>query len=132
VFLRVANDLEKMSQSRGPSGAMDGPLLPLDEIEILVLRHQLSPHADQLEAHLGGRIRHRRWMLGITQQQLAGLTGLTVEQVQRLETGGGPVNASRMRLMSVAMEVPAAYFFDGVGVESAEQAQVQDEAKTQS
>lgn len=40
-----------------------------------------------VDVHVGKRIRHRRWMIGMTQQQLADKVGIKFQQIQKYETG---------------------------------------------
>ena len=49
-----------------------------------------------VDAHVGKRIRHRRWMVGMTQQQLADKVGIKFQQIQKYETGMNRVSASRL------------------------------------
>ena len=72
-----------------------------------------------VDIHVGKRIRHRRWMVGMTQQQLAGHVGIKYQQIQKYETGMNRVSASRLWEIAAALEVPVAYFFEGLegGVE---------------
>lgn|SRR5690606_11321660 len=67
-----------------------------------------------VDAHVGKRIRHRRWLLGMTQQQLAEQVGIKFQQIQKYETGANRVSASRLWEISKAMDVQVAFFFDGV------------------
>lgn len=67
-----------------------------------------------VDVHVGKRIRHRRWMLGMTQQQLAQLVGIKFQQIQKYETGMNRVSASRLWDISSALDVPVAYFFEGM------------------
>ena len=67
-----------------------------------------------VDAHVGKRIRHRRWMIGMTQQQLADKVGIKFQQIQKYETGANRVSASRLWDISDAMEVPVSFFFDGL------------------
>ncbi|MEL7414610.1 MAG: helix-turn-helix domain-containing protein, partial [Pseudomonadota bacterium] len=60
------------------------------------------------------RIRHRRWMIGMTQQKLAELIGIKFQQVQKYETGTNRVSASRLWDISHAMDVPVSFFFEGL------------------
>jgi transcriptional regulator with XRE-family HTH domain len=60
------------------------------------------------------RIRHRRWMMGIDQQELARLAGLTVGQVQRFESGDSRASARQMREIAAAMKVPLSFFTEGL------------------
>ncbi|WP_138467914.1 helix-turn-helix domain-containing protein [Poseidonocella sp. HB161398] len=70
-----------------------------------------------VDVHVGKRIRHRRWMVGMTQQQLATKVGIKFQQIQKYETGMNRVSASRLWDISHALEVPVAYFFEGLGAE---------------
>ncbi|MEJ6391292.1 helix-turn-helix domain-containing protein [Gymnodinialimonas ulvae] len=75
-----------------------------------------------IDVHVGKRIRHRRWMVGMTQQQLAGHVGIKFQQIQKYETGMNRVSASRLWDISAALSVPVAYFFEGIEGEVAEKA----------
>ena len=66
-----------------------------------------------VDAHVGQRIRHRRWMMGMPQDQLAELVGLTFQQIQKYESGANRVSSSRLWDIANALEVPVEYFFDG-------------------
>jgi transcriptional regulator with XRE-family HTH domain len=67
-----------------------------------------------VDVHVGKRIRHRRWMVGMTQQQLAEKVGIKFQQIQKYETGMNRVSASRLWDISEALSVPVSYFFDGM------------------
>ena len=67
-----------------------------------------------VDVHVGKRIRHRRWMLGMTQQQLAEHVGIKFQQIQKYETGMNRVSASRLWDIAASLEVPVAYFFEGM------------------
>ena len=49
-----------------------------------------------VDVHVGKRIRLRRTILHITQQQMAKMLGLTFQQVQKYEKGMNRVGASRL------------------------------------
>jgi transcriptional regulator with XRE-family HTH domain len=67
-----------------------------------------------VDAHVGKRIRHRRWMVGMTQQQLADKVGVKFQQIQKYETGMNRVSASRLWVVADAMGVSIAFFFEGL------------------
>ena len=67
-----------------------------------------------VDVHVGKRIRHRRWMVGMTQQQLAGQVGIKFQQIQKYETGMNRVSASRLWDISESLEVPVSFFFEGL------------------
>lgn len=66
-----------------------------------------------VDVNVGKRIRHRRWMVGMTQQQLAECVGIKFQQIQKYETGMNRVSASRLWEISEALSVPISYFFEG-------------------
>ena len=67
-----------------------------------------------VDIHVGKRIRHRRWMTGTTQQQLAEQVGIKFQQIQKYETGMNRVSASRLWDISNALGVSVSFFFDGI------------------
>ena len=71
------------------------------------------PHA--VDIHVGQRLRQRRWMLGLTQQQLAERVGIRFQQIQKYETGENRMSASRLWDIAAALNVPIAHFYDGLG-----------------
>ncbi|MFV2035120.1 MAG: helix-turn-helix domain-containing protein [Halocynthiibacter sp.] len=75
-----------------------------------------------VDVHVGKRVRHRRWMVGVTQQQLAEKVGIKFQQIQKYETGMNRVSASRLWDISEVLSVPVSYFFDGLGAASANSA----------
>lgn len=72
-----------------------------------------------VDIHVGKRIRHRRWMVGMTQQQLAEKVGIKFQQIQKYETGMNRVSASRLWDISDAMDNDVSFFFDGLGRQTA-------------
>ena len=67
-----------------------------------------------VDVHVGQRIRRRRWMVGMTQQQLGEAVGIKFQQIQKYETGMNRVSASRLYEISKALDVPVAFFFEAV------------------
>ncbi|MDO5620402.1 MAG: helix-turn-helix transcriptional regulator [Paracoccus sp. (in: a-proteobacteria)] len=67
-----------------------------------------------VDIHVGKRIRHRRWLIGMTQQQLADKVGIKFQQIQKYETGMNRVSASRLWDIAHAMDVSVSFFFDGL------------------
>ncbi|WP_039018618.1 helix-turn-helix domain-containing protein [Halocynthiibacter namhaensis] len=74
-----------------------------------------------VDVHVGKRVRHRRWMVGMTQQQLAEKVGIKFQQIQKYETGMNRVSASRLWDISETLDVPVAYFFGGLSESADEQ-----------
>ena len=71
-----------------------------------------------VDVHVGKRIRHRRWMVGVTQQQLADKVGIKFQQIQKYETGMNRVSASRLWDIADALDVPVSFFFEGLSGEN--------------
>lgn len=67
-----------------------------------------------VDVHVGKRIRHRRWVNGTTQQQLADKVGIKFQQIQKYETGMNRVSASRLWDIAHALGVDVAFFFEGL------------------
>ncbi len=72
-----------------------------------------------VDVHVGKRVRHRRWMVGMTQQQLGEAVGIKFQQIQKYETGMNRVSASRLWDIAHAMDVPVSFFFEGLEGEGA-------------
>ncbi len=70
------------------------------------------PHP--VDIHVGKRVRHRRWLVGMTQQQLAQSVGIKFQQIQKYETGANRVSASRLWDIADALDVDVSFFFEGI------------------
>jgi transcriptional regulator with XRE-family HTH domain len=70
-----------------------------------------------VDVHVGQRVRQRRWMVGMTQQQLAAKVGIKFQQIQKYETGANRVSASRLWDIAAALGVPVSFFFEGLSRE---------------
>ncbi|MBL8672834.1 MAG: helix-turn-helix transcriptional regulator [Alphaproteobacteria bacterium] len=70
--------------------------------------------AKAVDRHVGARIRERRIMLGLTQQGLADLIGVTYQQAHKYERGINRVSAGRLFGIAQALGVPVSFFFDGL------------------
>ena len=64
-----------------------------------------------VDVHVGKRVRHRRWLIGMTQQQLAQQVGIKFQQIQKYETGANRISASRLWDIAEALDVPVSFFF---------------------
>jgi len=69
---------------------------------------------NDIDVHLGKRLRRRRRLLGLTQQQLAGVVGVRFQQIQKYECGANRISAARLWQLAEALEVPVGYFYDGL------------------
>ncbi|TAD88665.1 MAG: XRE family transcriptional regulator [Alphaproteobacteria bacterium] len=66
----------------------------------------------KIDVHVGSRIRLKRTLLGLSQEKLGEMLGLTFQQVQKYERGANRVGAARLFKLSEVMEVPVSFFFD--------------------
>lgn len=77
--------------------------------------HRPSP----IDVHVGGRVRLRRTLMGMSQERLGEALGLTFQQVQKYERGVNRIGASRLFDLARVLDVPIGFFFDdmpdGVG-----------------
>lgn len=86
---------------------------------MLVKRKDLK--TQDIERHVGQRIRERRTMLGLTQQQLAQLIGVTYQQAHKYERGINRVSAGRLYELATVLGVDVNFFF--AGLDDAEEAE---------
>lgn len=77
-----------------------------------------SSRSQDIDRYVGARIRERRIMLGLTQQQLADLIGVTYQQAHKYERGINRVSAGRLFEIAQVLSVPVNYFFDGLDQEN--------------
>ncbi|KLN62395.1 XRE family transcriptional regulator [Kiloniella spongiae] len=68
----------------------------------------------RIENHVGQKIRERRTMLGLTQQQLADLIGVTYQQAHKYERGINRVSAGRLFEISQVLGVEVSFFYEGL------------------
>jgi transcriptional regulator with XRE-family HTH domain len=77
-----------------------------------------TSRTQDIDRYVGARIRERRIMLGLTQQQLADLIGVTYQQAHKYERGINRVSAGRLFEVAQVLSVSVNYFFDGLDQES--------------
>ena len=65
-----------------------------------------------IDIHVGGRVRLRRTLLGMSQEKLGEAVGLTFQQIQKYERGANRIGASRLFELSRILDVPVSFFFD--------------------
>ena len=70
--------------------------------------------AQQVDLHVAARLRERRLVLGLTQQQLAERIGASYQQVHKYETGVNRLSAGRLVQLAEALEVEVGHFFAGL------------------
>lgn len=70
--------------------------------------------ANPVDLYVGKRLRQRRRVLGLTQQKLAEEVSIRFQQIQKYESGANRISASRLWSLAKALDVPVAYFFEGI------------------
>lgn len=70
--------------------------------------------ANDTDRHVGTRIRERRIMLGLSQQQMADLIGVTYQQAHKYERGINRISAGRLFEISQVLGVPVGFFYEGL------------------
>lgn len=75
--------------------------------------------ANAIDRKLGQRVRARRLEVGMSQERLAELLGVTFQQVQKYEKGVNRIAASRLYDISSALDMPVSRFFEGLSSRSA-------------
>ena len=68
--------------------------------------------AQDIDRHVGARMRERRIMLGLTMEQMAELVGVTLQQVGKYEKGTNRVASGRLYKIAQALDVDIGYFFE--------------------
>ena len=76
--------------------------------------------ATAVDVHIGQRLRLRRKLAGLSQEQLAERLGVTFQQVQKYEKGTNRISASRLFGAARLLSVPVSYFFEGLATADAE------------
>ena len=71
--------------------------------------------SNPVDAHVGGRVRLRRMLLGMSQEKLGESLGLTFQQVQKYEKGSNRIGASRLFELARILGVSVQFFFDELG-----------------
>jgi transcriptional regulator with XRE-family HTH domain len=70
--------------------------------------------AQDIDRHVGARMRERRIMLGLTQQQMAELIGVTYQQAHKYEKGINRIAAGRLYAIGQALGIDVGYFYEGL------------------
>jgi transcriptional regulator with XRE-family HTH domain len=78
-----------------------------------------TARASLADRHVGARIRERRIMLGLSQQQLAQLIGVTYQQAHKYERGLNRISAGRLYEIAQVLSAPVSWFFEGLATDIA-------------
>jgi transcriptional regulator with XRE-family HTH domain len=75
--------------------------------------------ANPIDIQVGNRVRIRRMLIGMSQERLGDLLGLTFQQVQKYEKGVNRIGAGRLFEVSRILNVPVDFFYEGVAAQLA-------------
>lgn len=70
--------------------------------------------ANPIDVQVGNRVRIRRMLIGMSQERLGDLLGLTFQQVQKYEKGVNRIGAGRLYEIARILNVPVDFFYEGV------------------
>lgn len=70
--------------------------------------------ASPIDVQVGTRVRLRRMLIGMSQEKLGEMLGLTFQQVQKYEKGVNRIGAGRLFQVAHILGVPIDYFYEGV------------------
>ena len=73
--------------------------------------------ANPIDVQVGNRVRIRRMLIGMSQERLGDLLGLTFQQVQKYEKGVNRIGAGRLFEVSRILNVPVDFFYEGVSAQ---------------
>ena len=89
-------------------------MVPLDDLM------ETTKRDTDVDRQVGNRIRERRVMLGLSQQQMAVMIGVTYQQAHKYERGINRISAGRLYDIARVLRVPVGYFFEGLEGEPSE------------
>lgn len=84
----------------------------VEEAEVENHEERGSRRANPVDVHVGGRVRLRRMLLGMSQEKLGEHLGLTFQQIQKYEKGINRIGASRLFDLSQVLGVPVQFFYE--------------------
>ncbi len=85
---------------------------------------------EAIDLHMGRRLRRRRLILGLTQQQLGSKTGVRFQQVQKFECAANKMSAAKLWAFAKALDAPVTYFYDGLPSDKAPSEPLTDHDQT--
>lgn len=78
--------------------------------------------ANPIDIQVGNRVRIRRMLIGMSQERLGDLLGLTFQQIQKYEKGVNRIGAGRLFEMARILNVPIDFFYEGMEAQASGQA----------
>jgi transcriptional regulator with XRE-family HTH domain len=77
--------------------------------------------ANPIDVQVGNRVRIRRMLIGMSQERLGDLLGLTFQQIQKYEKGVNRIGAGRLFEMARILNVPIDFFYEGMEAQASGQ-----------
>lgn len=108
--LRTPSPLVSMGAFPAPENGAKVPSENGNFHRVIVPKKQASP----IDVQVGTRVRLRRMLIGMSQEKLGELLGLTFQQVQKYEKGVNRIGAGRLFQVAHILGVPIDYFYEGV------------------
>ena len=65
-----------------------------------------------LDVHIGMRVRQRRQLLGLTQQDVAEKINVRYQQIQKYERGVNRISASTLHDIAEVLNIPVSFFYE--------------------
>lgn len=75
---------------------------------------------DWVNRHVSRRLKAKRILSNMSQERLAAALGLNYQQLQRYESGKSRLTCSLVYRAAQALDVPIAYFFEGIVADGTE------------
>jgi transcriptional regulator with XRE-family HTH domain len=94
---------------------------------LFTVRTLPKKHANPVDAQVGSRVRLRRMLIGMSQERLGELLGLTFQQVQKYEKGVNRIGAGRLFDVARILGVPIDYFYESVSGQPAGSRSISEE-----
>ena len=79
---------------------------------------EASNTPNPIDMHVGARVKARRKVLGLSQERLGECLGVSFQQIQKYEKGTNRMGASRLHEISIALQIPIEFFFDGLNLDT--------------
>ena len=93
----------------GTKAAQSGPMTGRK-----VLNESGTKEPQEVDRHVGSRVRMQRMAIGMSQEKLGDACGITFQQIQKYEKGTNRMGASRLHQIARVLQVPVEFFYEGV------------------
>jgi transcriptional regulator with XRE-family HTH domain len=80
-----------------------------------------SEHPDPVDVHVGKRLKLRRTLVGMSQEKLGELLGVTFQQIQKYERGTNRMGSSRLFAIGRILNTPVSWFFEDMEDEAVDE-----------